>query len=76
MVRQGRYKYMRYMAAPPQLFDMESDPEELENLAERLPERVAAMDAALCLICDPERENERAHAFERAQLDTIAERDV
>lgn len=76
MVRQGRWKYLRYAAAPAQLFDMVADPEELDNLAERMPEHVAALDAALCNICDPEGEAARAHAFEQAQLDAIAAANV
>jgi len=34
MLRAGRYKYVHYPEAPDQLFDVEADPEELENLAE------------------------------------------
>ncbi|WP_028574284.1 choline-sulfatase [Desulfonatronovibrio hydrogenovorans] len=33
MVRQGRYKYIHSPADPPLLFDLEADPDELENLA-------------------------------------------
>lgn len=33
MVRQGRYKYIHCPADPPLLFDLEADPDELENLA-------------------------------------------
>jgi len=32
MLRHGRYKYCRYVHAPPQLFDLESDPGEMRNL--------------------------------------------
>ena len=34
MIRYGKYKYVHYVAYRPQLFDLESDPEELHDLAE------------------------------------------
>ncbi|MGA8261120.1 MAG: choline-sulfatase [Arenicellales bacterium] len=34
MIRRGRYKYVHCDADPPQLFDLEGDPDELCNLAE------------------------------------------
>jgi len=33
MLRDGRWKYVRYVTYPAQLFDLESDPEELHDLA-------------------------------------------
>lgn len=33
MLRRGRYKYIHYVGYPPELYDLESDPEELANLA-------------------------------------------
>ena len=33
MLREGRWKYVRYVTYPPQLFDLETDPEELNDLA-------------------------------------------
>ncbi len=32
MVRQGRWKYMRWITYPPMLFDLDADPEELHDL--------------------------------------------
>ena len=44
-LRHGRYKYVRYLGAdePDELYDLESDPEELTNLAAR-PEDRAVRD--------------------------------
>jgi choline-sulfatase len=33
MVRRGRYKYVHYVSAPAQLFDLETDPQEVVDLA-------------------------------------------
>jgi choline-sulfatase len=33
MLREGRWKYVRYVSYPAQLFDLEADPEELRDLA-------------------------------------------
>ncbi|WP_299615614.1 sulfatase-like hydrolase/transferase [Pelagibius sp.] len=35
MLRRGRYKYIHYVGYPPELYDLEDDPEELCNLARR-----------------------------------------
>ncbi|MCD6520273.1 MAG: sulfatase-like hydrolase/transferase [Anaerolineae bacterium] len=76
MIRQGRWKLIYYMEAPHQLFDLYEDPEELHNLSEKLPGKVAELEAELRRVCSPEKENERAHAFERAQLELIAQAKV
>lgn len=34
MIRQGMYKYVYYPSAPEQLFDLEQDPNEIDNLAQ------------------------------------------
>jgi choline-sulfatase len=33
MLREGPYKYIRYASYPPQLFDLDADPEELQDIA-------------------------------------------
>ena len=35
VIRDGRYKYIHFTALPPMLFDIENDPDELDNLAPR-----------------------------------------
>jgi len=71
MVRKGDWKLIYYMQAPHQLFDLASDPEELDDLAEVRPEVVAELVTELRKICDPERENRRAHTFEQEQIEAI-----
>jgi choline-sulfatase len=44
MLRDGRWKYVRYVTYPPQLFDLLTDPEELRDLA---TDPARAMDIAL-----------------------------
>ena len=57
MVRRGQYKYIHYVGAPDQLFDLESDPLELEDLIDHpgSTELVESMKEALRTIVDPEK---------------------
>lgn len=61
-VRHGRFKYVHYIAHPPELFDLESDPEELNNLASDPGHEAVrlACEGALRAICDPEAVERRA----------------
>ncbi|MGH8740429.1 MAG: sulfatase-like hydrolase/transferase [Burkholderiales bacterium] len=61
-IRAGRYKYVHYVKYPPQLFDLEADPEEIEDLAAR-PEYARLLQecrARLHAVCDPEEVDRRA----------------
>ncbi len=55
MIRKGPYKLIYYAHYPPQLFDLESDPEELNDLAEDANAKPVVDDltAELYRICDP-----------------------
>ncbi|NWG47212.1 MAG: sulfatase-like hydrolase/transferase [Alphaproteobacteria bacterium] len=56
MLRVGDLKYVHYVGYPPELFDLSSDPEELDNLAGRpaLAEAQARLEAQLRALLDPE----------------------
>jgi choline-sulfatase len=64
MLRDLRHKYVYYVGAPPQLFDLEADSEELADLG-RLPEHAAkrnAFEAQLRSTLDPEAVDREAKA--------------
>ena len=68
MLRKGRWKLIHYVGFAPELFDLDADPEELENLAETAPEVLAEMMAALRAICDPDATDARAFADQAAMI--------
>ncbi len=71
MVRRGRWKYLWHSGAPPQLFDLKCDPEELANLVGQKMEITEDMEAELRKICSPEFEHDRAERFIEEQLKLI-----
>jgi len=71
MIRQGPWKLIYHINAPHQLFNLDEDPEELENRFESEGSIAAKLEGELRKICDPERESERADAFVAAQWDAI-----
>lgn len=60
VVREGRWKYIQ--APRPELYDLETDPEERHDLAASQPSRAAAMRGALGSILDKERKGGAATA--------------
>ena len=66
MIRKGRYKLVTYADYAPQLFDLGSDPEELDDLAGRTGAKgiVDALTAELYRVCDPHVRHRRAQARE------------
>ena len=71
MLRKGRWKYHHYVGFEPELFDLENDPEELEDLASNpeYAETLSTLETELRAICNPEQVD--AQAF-RDQADLIA----
>ena len=70
MLRNARYKYVYYVGGPPQLFDLQADPEERHDLA-AAPDREAAallarFKAELRALLDPEAVDRRAKADQAA----------
>ena len=78
MIRDGRYKYVHYVAYEPELFDLENDPEELTNLAEdpAFSDVVANCEAKLRSICNPEEIDARAKREQRERLEKHGGREV
>lgn len=73
MLRDMRYKYVRYVNAPPQLFDMIEDPMEVRDLA-MLPEYGAVLaerEDRLRAMLDPEAVDARARADQRARVEAF-----
>lgn len=71
LLRSRRYKYVYYVGGPPQLFDMEDDPQELVDLADSPSHRTVLedMDRKLREVVDPEEADRRAKADQKAMVE-------
>lgn len=82
MVRWGDWKYVHYVGHSPQLFNLTTDPNELNNLAAPdNPEKNAAAalmegERRLREICDPDEINARCFADQRARIEELGGRDA
>lgn len=78
MLKKGRWKYHHYLGFPPELFDLETDPEETTNCAAdpACSDTVAMMEAELRRICDPEETDARAFADQAALIERLGGRDA
>lgn len=70
MIRWDKWKYVYYTENPPQLFDLENDPEEMHNVAAGgnitadIAEVLEQCERRLRSVCDPEEVDRRAKAFQ------------
>jgi choline-sulfatase len=71
MLRRGRFKYIHYVDFPPELFDLEADPEELHDLAPDAAHQgaVREFEALLRGILDPEETDRRAKRDQAALVE-------
>ncbi len=70
MLRKGRWKYHCYVGVRPELFDLDTDPEELNDLAgdPAYREVLDSMHAELLAICDPHAVDQQAKADQAALI--------
>ena len=78
MIRDGRFKYVYYVGFEPRLFDLNADPGETRNLAAdpAYADALAACEATLRRICDPEAVDRRAKADQQARIDAAGGTDA
>ena len=78
MLRRGRYKYHHYVGYPPELFDLETDPEELDDLAGDAAHAgtLAELEAALRAMLDPDAVDRRAKADQAALIERFGGREA
>lgn len=71
MLRKGRWKYHYYVRFQPELFDLETDPQELHDLAADPAHAhvLAEMEAELRRICDPEAVDALCKHDQQAMID-------
>ena len=78
MIRKGRFKYVYYAGMPPQLFDLDSDPQETRDLAQEPGYRGLAADCETELrrVVDPDAADALAKADQRARIDAFGGREA
>jgi choline-sulfatase len=78
MLRKGRWKLHYYVGFPPELFDLETDPEEMTDLAAdpAYASTIAMMEAELRKICDPEAMDQLAFADQDAMIERYGGREA
>lgn len=71
MIREGKWKLIHYEGCQPQLFDLEHDPGEINDLAQNPDHKevLARLDGKLRSILDPSQTNDRAFSDQQAVMD-------
>ncbi|MEO7242549.1 MAG: sulfatase-like hydrolase/transferase [Variovorax sp.] len=71
MLRRGRYKLIWYVGMAPQLFDLQADPEEINDLADAPAHQAERklLEALLRGICDPDAVDRQAKADQAAVVE-------
>ena len=69
------WKYVHYAEGyPPQLFYLSEDPNETRDLSTSAPRQIAAAQARLAAMLDPEEVNRRAHAHQARRIEELGGR--
>jgi choline-sulfatase len=78
MIRKGRFKFVYYAGMPPQLFDLDADPQETRDLGQDPGYRglVADCEAALRCVVDPESADRQAKADQAARIAAFGGREA
>ena len=78
MLRRGPMKYIHYIGDPPQLFNLEQDPDEINDLAgdPAYGSQLAELEAELRGLLDPEAVDARAKADQQARIDEFGGREA
>jgi choline-sulfatase len=78
MIRKGRFKYVYYAGMPPQLLDLEADPQETRDLAREpgYAGLVADCETELRRVVDPDAADALAKADQRARIEAFGGREA
>lgn len=78
MLRRGKWKYHYYVGFPPELFDLDADPQETCDLAgdPACADVLADMERRLRRICDPEEVDAQAFADQDALIESHGGREA
>ena len=78
MIRKGPFKYVYYAGMPPQLFDLDADPQETKDLASDPGYRslLARCEAELRRVVDPDAADALAKADQRARIAAFGGREA
>jgi choline-sulfatase len=71
MVRKGPYKLIHYIDYPPQFFNLDDDPDEVNDLGQEVSVKplIDEMMLELCAICDPDDVDRRAKVDQTIRLE-------